>query len=330
MNHDLKHGDTGATDDSIAEGVYLCDRLDLPRLFGAEMARHSGIRLYHPDDVPDPSRICFALAYKPGAGAFSIYPNLKLVQAIAAGVDAILSNDSLPPEVVVARVRDPEQARVMAGFAAWHVVWHHRGMEHYLEAEQQGAWSPIGFERLRPPSQTPVGVLGFGHMGQAIATAVSALGFPVVAASRGKGAGLSGVERVSGPGAIHEVAARARILINVLPLTEATHGILSADLFSRMPLGSALIHLGRGEHLIEADLLAALDSGQIGGASLDVFNTEPLPKAHPFWRDSRILVTPHDASVIPAESVAASLKQSLGALDMGRRPETAVNPAFGY
>jgi glyoxylate/hydroxypyruvate reductase len=140
----------------------------------------------------------------------------------------------------------------------------------------------------------------------------------------------AGVSFESGEDAVLQVAARSRILINVLPLTHATRGILNARLFSAMPMGAALIQLGRGEHLVEEDLTRALDSGRLAGASLDVFRKEPLPPDHPWWRDPRILVTPHQAS--DSSPVLVADQVSRAALDVaaGRRPETAVDRANGY
>ncbi len=309
----------------MVEGVYLCEHLDLPALFGAEIAAHPGLRLYRPEEVPDPHRIRFALAWRPAPDAFAHYPNLELVQVIAAGVDTVLGTPSLPATVAVARVEEAEQAAVMAGFAAWHVVWHHRRMGAYLDAAARAEWRRVSFQTLRPPSQVPVGVLGYGLMGRQIARAVAAMGFPVLAASRRDGPADMGVTRVTGTDAVGRVAERAEILVNVLPLTDETRDILATPLFDRMPAGAALIQLGRGEQMIEEDLLTALASGRIGGASVDVFRHEPLPADHPFWAHPKIVVTPHEASLASAAAVAGALAQSVRDMLAGRPPATAVH-----
>lgn len=312
------------------EGVYLCDALDLPEIFGTALAAETDLRLYLPADVPDPTRIRFALAWRPAANAFAPYPNLRLVQVIAAGVDPVLSARDLPPQVTVARVHDAEQAATMAGFAAWQVVWHHRQKGKYLTAAAKGEWTRDAVKTLRPPSQVPVGVLGYGLMGRAIARAVAAMGFPVLAASRTKGPADPGVTRLTGAASIQRVASQAAILINVLPLTQATRDILAAPLFAQMPQGAALIQLGRGEHMIEEDLLDALDSDHLSGASLDVFRTEPLPRDHPFWHHPKITLTPHEASVTSVPAVAKALVKSLSELAQGRTLTTAVDIENGY
>jgi len=314
----------------VIEGVYLCSALDLPDLFGAAVEAAPGLKLYRPEDVPDPSRVRFALVWRPAPDAFEAYPNIALVQVIAAGVDGVLRNPSLPERAVVTRVHDDEQAAIMAGFAAWHVVWHHRRMGNYLAAQEAGTWDRTTIKTLRPPSQVTVGVLGYGLMGQAIATTVASMGFAVHAATRTGGDSGDGITRVAGPDAVQQVAARSDILINVLPLTEATRDILNADLFARMPEGAVLIQLGRGQHLVEDDLLAALDSGRIGGASLDVFHTEPLPGDHPFWTHPKVIVTPHEASVTSPKAVSDTLVRSVQEIERGQRPTAAVDKTTGY
>lgn len=314
----------------VVEGVYLCTQLDLPDLFGAAVSDQAGLRLYRPEDVPDPSRIRFALVWQPAPDAFDAYPNIELVQVIAAGVDGVLRNPSLPDHAVVTRVHDDEQAAIMAGFAAWHVVWHHRHMGNYLQAQTSATWDRQTIKTLRPPSQVTVGVLGFGLMGQAIGKAVAAMGFDVLAATRTGGDSADGITRISGDDAVQQVAARSDILINVLPLTQSTRDILNADLFARMPRGAALVQLGRGPHLVEEDLLAALDTGQIGGASLDVFRTEPLPRDHPFWSHPHVLVTPHEASVTSPKAVTDALVRSVQDIENGHHPTAAVDKTTGY
>ena len=312
------------------EGVYLCSKLDLPDLFGSVLEGLPNIRIYRPEDVPDPARIRFALVWQPDAHAFDLYPNIELVQVIAAGVDGVLQTPGLPESAVVTRVHDHEQAATMAGFAVWHVVWHHRKMGAYLEAQQNRDWKRTALEVLRPPSTVTVGILGYGLMGRTVAKAVAALGFNLVVATRTAGTSEDGITRLAGDTAIQQVAAQSDILINILPMTDATKNILNAVLFNSMPKGAALIQIGRGRHLVEEDLLEALASGQISGASLDVFSVEPLPKEHPFWTHPKIVMTPHEASVTSATAVADALLRSVCEISEGKRPTTAVNTADGY
>ncbi|MGR3197536.1 MAG: NAD(P)-dependent oxidoreductase [Paracoccus sp. (in: a-proteobacteria)] len=314
----------------VVEGVFLCDTLDLSALFAPAFANLPGLKMYRPDEVPDPARIRLAVAYRPAPAAFADFPRLELVQSIAAGVDAIVANPSLAAGVPVARVRDPGQAAIMAGFAAWHIVWHHRNMGHYLRAAARGEWDRISFGGLKAPSDTRVGVLGYGVMGRAVADAAAALGFATCAASRSAHPAPPGVTLVSGPDAPQRLAAESDILINLLPLTSETRGLINAAFLAAMPQSAVLIQLGRGEQLDQQALIAALDRGHLSGASLDVFQTEPLPPSDPLWRHPKVVVTPHEASVLPATAVAAALDASLSDLRAGRPPRHAIDRSKGY
>ena len=314
----------------VIEGVYLCNKLDLPGLFAPSLDKVPGLHVYAPGDVPDPARIRFALAWRPGPQAFAPYSNLSLVQSIASGVDGILSSSSLPPQAQIARVRDPGQAHVMAGFAVWHVVWHHRAMANYVRNTARGLWERTSFDTLVAPSDLTVGILGCGLMGRTIAEAVERLGFNVMAASTTPRTSAGAIQVISGPEACRTVSRQADFLINVLPLTQTTQGLIDAAFLAGMKPGAVLIHLGRGEHVIEADLLDALDNDHLGGASLDVFTTEPLAPDHPFWGHPKVLVTPHEASVLPAAAVVTSLRQSLFEVQAGLPLTAGVDRYRGY
>ena len=315
------------------EGVYLSTALDLEKIFAEAFTPHGeAIRLRPPGEIEDPAAIRFALCWHPAADAFRPYPNLKLAASIAAGVDNIVNCPSLPEGAVVTRVRDEHQADMMAGFAVWHVIWHHRNMRFHIDHQTRGEWVRRNLAGFVPPRECTVGVLGFGLMGQAIARAVAAAGFPVVAAIRNPRAHspIAVVDLETGPDAVMRTAARSRILINVLPLTPETRDILDQKLFAAMPKGAALIQLGRGEHLVDADLDAALDSGHLAGASLDVFRQEPLPENHRWWRDPRITITPHQASDCSSDMVAEQVSRAALDIVAGRMPSTAVDRSLGY
>lgn len=309
-----------------AVGVYVSSVFELKRIFGDLVDPR--LTLLSPDEVTDPAQVTCALAWAPAADAFAPWPNLKLVGSIAAGVDSLLACPSLKPEVIVTRVRDDAQADEMAGFAAFHVVWHHRGMGRFRANQATKSW--VRSHRPAKPSETVVGVLGYGLMGRAVARAVAAMGFRVIAAARSGGEPAPGVEVVAGPDAIGQVAERAAILVNVLPLTEQTRDVLNADLFARMPKGAALVQIGRGEHMVEEDLLAALDGGHLSGASLDVFRKEPLPADHPFWTHPAVFVTPHKASDTTREETIRQLADAAEALSLGRVPDNRVDRRQGY
>lgn len=295
----------------VYKGVALCERLDLMRLFGTHFEAESGLDLRPPERIEDPAEIDFALAWRPGAEAFAPYPNLRAVFSIAAGTDGITASRSLPRDIPLIRLRDPDQALQMAGFAVFQVLWHHRGMADLIAAQARHDWARRAGGAS--PSRRRIGILGLGHMGRQIARSLSALGYPVTSLTRRP--------PVSEPGVTHltqdrraDFLAVTDILINVLPMTAETRGLLDRALFDALPRGAALIHMGRGGQLVEEDLIAALDAGQISGASLDVFATEPLPHGHPFWDHPKVLVTPHVAGEAEAGAVVENVRRGMETL----------------
>lgn len=286
------------------------------------------VRLLRPSEVEDPSSITCALAWCPADDAFDRYPNMKMVSSIAAGVDSIIACPSLRDDITLTRIRDEDQARMMASFAAWHVIHHHRRMGTYIENQATQLWD----RSYRPDmaSDITVGILGFGLMGRHTARVLAVMGYTVIGASRSGGAPEQGVEILSGDNAIAQTAARSDILINLLPLTEQTRDILNAKLFSLMPKGATLVQLGRGEHLVEEDLLAALNTGHLSAASLDVFRQEPLRADSPFWSDPKVLVTPHKASDTTHREVFRQLVENYVAITEGRTPSGTVDRTAGY
>lgn len=300
-------------------GVYLSETIDLADYLGGQFRTHApGLDMRRPEEIDDPDAVRFAVAWEPAAGSFAPYANLVLVSSIAAGVDNILHCPGLP-DVPVVRIRDPEQARIMAGFVTWNVLWWERRFGLHLANQASATWERLS---ARAPSRCRIGILGFGSMAQATARTLISLGYPVRAHARSAthAGAVEGVELMHGPGSHLALAATSDILINLLPLTDETRGILSAELFASLPEGAVLIQVGRGEHLDETALLAALDGGRLAGASLDVFAREPLPSDHPFWRHPKILVTSHDAAeadfAITAEQTAEQVRRALAGLPL--------------
>ncbi|MEB2847449.1 hydroxyacid dehydrogenase [Rhizobiales bacterium RZME27] len=312
------------------EIVALSQTFDLAQLFAP--GEDQAVRVVRPEEVSNPERIEIALAWRPEGKAFDAYPNLKMVSSIAAGVDSILACPSLRQDTVVTRVRDHSQADLMAGFAAFQVIWHHRRMGDYIANQARHVWD----RSFRPqaPGSVTVGVLGYGLMGRKCAMAIAAMGFRVVVARNSVSVVSEvvpdGVEVFAGPDAIHTVAAQADILVNILPLTDTTRDILDHDFFARMRKGAALVQMGRGEHMIEDDLLSALDSGHLSGASVDVFRQEPPEVDHPFWSHPKIMVTPHKASDTSPAEVLRQVLENFAALREGRLPPGLVNREAGY
>lgn len=280
-------------------------------------------------DMPhDPEQITFALLWHPDDDFFERYPNVKLVASIAAGVDNILSCPSLPANVIVCRNRDPEQASIMSTFAIWHIIGHQRRFDRYREQKNQHLWKR---HPMRAPTDINVGVLGLGFMGEKIAHDCHALGFNVAGWRKSlKKLHNPEIPVFSGNGQLDDFLRRTEVLICVLPLTAETRGILNRKTFSKLNRGGYLIHIGRGDHLLVEDLFAALEEGQLRGAALDVFSTEPLPADNPIWDHPNIFVTPHDASDVRPSAAVDNLVEEVKRLARGATPANQVLKEIGY
>lgn len=268
-----------------------------------------------------------AISWNPPDDGFDHYPGLRAVCTIGAGADSILACPSLRPDIEVVRVVDPAQAEMMSGFILWHVISHQREFATYRTQQQERIWRRLGQRRA---GDVPVGILGYGEIGQRVAADLSRLGFPVAIWSRNAKPVPDGIAGFHGSDGLAGLLARTEVLVNLLPLTKETRFILNARTFAAMRPGGYLVQVGRGEHLIEQDLLAALADGSLTGAALDVFASEPLPPEHPFWRHPRIVMTPHDASDAGPEAIAATLVDVAEAIEAGRRPRHAVDRSRGY
>jgi glyoxylate/hydroxypyruvate reductase A len=310
--------------------VLVSKSLDLRYYLGPEFVRSADqIEIVsHPHDGPA-ADVRLAVAWHPPDDAFERYPNLQAVCSIGAGVDNILACPSLRADVDVIRVVDPAQAQMMSGFVAWHVIGHQRRFATYQAQQREQRWQRLGLG-MRRALDVPVGILGFGEIGRRVATDLSLLGFPVMAWSRTAKPMPQGINGFDGTDGLDAMLRQTEILVNLLPLTPETRGILNRRTFARMHRGGYLIQVGRGEHLVEADLLAALESGQLAGAALDVFAVEPLAHNHPFWGHPRIMVTPHDACEVSMEAIGATFRATAEAVRAGRRPPHSVDRARGY
>jgi glyoxylate/hydroxypyruvate reductase A len=301
---------------------------DLRKLLGAEIARIADrIELVDHAASGLDADVRMALAWHPAPDAFERYPNLQAVSSTGAGVDSIVSCPSLKAGVDVVRVVDPEQARMMAGFVAWHVINHQRRFDMFQAQQRERVWRTLP---QRGAASMSVGILGFGAMGQCTAQVLGTLGFPVMAWSRTARSATAQVRTFHGADGLTAMLGETDVLVSLLPLTAETVGILDRRVFASMRRGGYLIQVGRGEHQVDDDLLAALASGQLAGAALDVFNTEPLPAGHPYWTHPNVVVTPHDACDATPNAVATNLIAIADALHAGVRPPHVVDRERGY
>jgi glyoxylate/hydroxypyruvate reductase A len=271
-------------------------------------------------------RVSYALVWKPPLGLLKTLPALKGILSLGAGVDHLFLDPDLPRGVPIVRMVDAGYAQQMSEYALYGVLHFHRNMGDYLAQQRRGQWRPLA---AIPAAECSVGVMGLGILGLDFVRAVRPLGYRVLGWSRTH-KDLPGVVTFQGPDGLQPFLAGSRILANFLPLTSHTRGILNARTFAELPRGAALINIARGAHLVEADLLAALDSGQLSGALLDVFQEEPLPSGHPFWQHPKIFMTPHVAGQAIAELMVSQVVDNIRRIERGERPIGVVDPARGY
>lgn len=280
------------------------------------------------DGLPDGREVDVALCWEPQPGHWPRMPNVRLVHSVAAGVDHILEDPTLPADVPLARIRDPHMASAMAAYVTWAVTSGHRGMERYAAQQRSQTWVE---HAVQPATQYPIGIAGMGTLGSHCARALAAIGYPVRGWSRSMPATpVAGCEHFAGDGQRGDFLQGLKALICLLPLTEQTRGALNADCFAQMAEGAHVINVGRGAHLIEGDLLAALDSGQLGLATLDAFNVEPLPANDRLWSHPRVRVTPHIATRTAPAVIAEQTVRHWLQVRAGETPLHAVDRANGY
>jgi len=311
----------------ILHCVLLSKTVDLRKHLASEIAKLDGRINFIDHLTGNEHDVTLAVAWYPPADAFDHYPNLKAVCSIAAGADSIVMNPSLRDGIDVVRVVEPAQAEMMSGFVIWHVLWHHRQFATYLANQREHLWKRLP---ARTAQEVPVGILGYGAIGARVAADIAKLGYPVKVWSRSEKPTPPGITGFHGAGGLAAMLGQSEVLINLLPLTSETRGLLNADTFGKMPRGGYLIQVGRGEHLVEADLLAALDSGHLSGASLDVFVGEPLKPEHAFWSHPKIMLTPHDACDVSRPAVGQTIWATAQSVQAGERPKDAVDRGRGY
>jgi glyoxylate/hydroxypyruvate reductase A len=309
--------------------ILLYISADDPAPWKKAVARHlpdATFLVWGQDDV-DPDTIDYALAWKPEAGLLARFGNLKAIFNLGAGVDALLKDKTLPKTVPIVRLVDPRLSSGMTEYAVHWVLHAHRDMPTYARQQTQHAWVQ---HQNANTAKRRVGILGLGELGQATAHALVMLGFESLAGWSRTPKHLPGVESFAGPEQLDAFLARSEILVCLLPDTAQTKGILNKTTLAHLPRGAFIINAGRGSAIDDDALIDALNSGHVGGAALDVFNTEPLPKDHPYWSQDTVFVTPHIASLTTADSATQVIRDGIDALENGRMPENVVDLDLGY
>jgi len=289
-----------------------------------------GLRAAFPDASvevwqPGAQQADHAVVWAPPQQFLDEQQTLKGLFNIGAGVDALLKL-RLPPGVKVVRLDDAGMSVQMAEFVCHAVIRHFREFDGYEADVKAGKWS---YRKPRERQDFPVGVMGLGVLGERVARALRVFEFPVHGWSRSPKA-IDGVVTHSGEEGFQTFLSGCRVLVNLLPLTRDTQDILNRETLGRLKPGSYLVNVARGAHLVEADLLALLESGHMAGATLDVFRTEPLPAVHPFWNHPKITVTPHTSARTLRDESIAQIAGKIRALDAGQPVAGVVDPVRGY
>lgn len=286
----------------------------------------------HAPDIPfrhwpefgDPAEVRYLGTWAP-VDDLERFTNLEVVFSLGAGVDQF-DLDTIPPHVPLVRMQEPGIVATMQEYVALAVLALHRDLPAYIAQQRERVWKT---RRVRPAAQRCVGILGLGQLGAAVAERLHGLGFACRGWSRTRRQ-LEGVECFAGDDELAAFLASSEILICLLPLTEQTRGILSAELFRQLPRGASLINVGRGPHLVTADLLDALDRDQLSAAVLDVFDPEPPPADHPLWHHPRVLLTPHVASMTQPESAVTMVLDNIARHRAGQEMLGVVDRQRGY
>lgn len=292
------------------------------RIF-AERAPDVPFRLW--PDIGNPADVRHLVAWVPPDDIATIFPNLELVFSVGAGVDQF-DTSKVPAHIPLVRMLEPGIAETMVEYVAMAVLGLHRDLLDFISQQKEQVWREI---RITPAKRRRVGVMGLGQLGQAVLERLKAFGFTLAGWNRSPRA-IEGVTCYAGADALPDFLAQADILVCLLPLTDQTRGILNADLFARLPRGAGLVNVGRGPHLVEADFLAALDSGALSGAVLDVTDPEPLPPGHPFWSHPRILLTPHNASMTTPDTAVDFVLDVIARHRRGEELPGRVDRERGY
>jgi glyoxylate/hydroxypyruvate reductase A len=290
----------------------------------ADLAPEIAFEVYRPGHSF--AGIPYCLTWKPPHGLWPQLTDLKVVFSLAAGVDRLLADPSFPRDLPLVRMVEPELTRGMVEYVLWQCLFHHRRVWELEAAQSCATWRPHTYPA---PWDRTIGIMGLGELGTAAAGKLLEFGFKVRGWSRSPKT-IDKVESFHGRDELSAFLSGTEILVCLLPLTPETRGILNASLLAQLPRGASLINAARGGHLVETDLSAAMASGQVAAATLDVFETEPLPEDHPFWSTDRLYVTPHNASDTDPRSAAWRIARQIARFEAGEGLENVVERRRGY
>ncbi len=276
-------------------------------------------------DIGDPSEVRYLAAWQPPEDLATRFPNLEVLFATGAGTDHF-DFSAIPETLPVVRMVESGIIQGMVEYVSLAVLSIHRDWLTYLDQQREGRWQT---HRVHPAASRRVGVLGLGVLGQAVLASLRGFGFACAGWSRSPHQ-IDDIDCYAGTDGLQQFLARSDILICLLPLTDSTRGILSTPLFDQLPQGATVINVGRGGHLVQQDLLQALEEGKVGKAILDVCEPEPLPPGHPFWTHPKVQLTPHIASMTQPETAVEAVLDNIRRHQQGLPMIGLVDRARGY
>lgn len=304
--------------------ILLCTKVWQPEPWVEGLSKSPYVNKVHvwPTEE-DLSSVQALFVWKPmDEGVVESLPNLKWVSSLGAGVDHLVNDQQISSDIPITRIVDPHLTRDMTNYCVMGVMMYQRSMDKHKENQETSTWDRLPYSNLK------VGVLGLGELGGHCASTLATLGFEVSGFSITPKE-IEGVKCYAGD-QMSEFLKPIDVLINLLPVTPQTESILDKNLFERLSDGTYLINVARGNHLVEDDLIEALDSGKLSGALLDVFRQEPLPSEHPFWKHRKIKITPHVASVTSPESALNLLQKNIARLIKGEELLHDIDRSAGY
>jgi glyoxylate/hydroxypyruvate reductase A len=286
-----------------------------------ELSSDLKIQVY--PDISDPEEVEIAFVWQHPTGILSNFPNLKLISSMGAGVDHIVRDQSISPDIPIVRIVDDKLTWSMTNYVVMAVLNYHRQIVRYKSDQKQKIW-----DMSSPELDVSIGVMGVGALGFDVIEKLRMMDFSVV------GFGFSEKKNLDFPyyskNQLEQFLKSVNVLVCLLPLTRETENILNLDFFAKCNPGTYLINVARGKHLVEEELITAFDKGYLSGAMLDVYREEPLPTDHPFWEEDRITMTPHIASVTNPQAAAPQLIENIDRIHSNRSLLNLVDRTKGY
>lgn len=277
-------------------------------------------------DVEDKNRVQFAVSWNQPKHVLDQYPNLKAISSLGAGTDHLLADESLPESIDICRVVSPSLIQQMKEYVLAATLNIQRNFVHYIRQKDLKKWQGHNHPLAK---DLGVGVMGLGELGRPVAEQLAQVGYHVSGWSRSPKK-IENVDTYAGSDELNSFLNEVQVLVCLLPLTQETDGILDLDLFKQLKKPAWIINVARGEHLVDEDLIYALDSNMLQGAWLDVFSEEPLPDRHAFWNRSNIIITPHIASITQPSEVAGQVVDNYKRALSGMKLNYKVDREKGY